>query len=385
MAAHWAEQGAEWLHVVNLDGALGASRSHMPIAQGPRSVRVQHPGQDTSTTDEDLDAEMPINLRRLREIRRVVDLPIQFGGGLRTFEDIRLALSLGADRVILGTVAVEQPQLVTEAISYWGTDRIVVGIDARNGKVATHGWKQTSAVDAIDIGHQVHAQGVRRVVFTDIARDGMLSGVNLPLTTRLGDVSGLKVIASGGVADIGDVERLKAHEHYNIEGVIVGQSIYSGTLDLKMAIAVGRRPLSHKSAGIIPYRQGPRGVEYLLLCNLFCEQWQFPRGGGPEAEGDEECALRKFQAETGLPAPVVQEGFRVELNFTSTIRDYSVERTIVYYLAEAGPQEIRLGSDDHCEARWVTYSDAWDLLTETGPEQLPALEQARAFLEGLQK
>ena len=385
MAAHWAEQGAEWLHVVNLDGALGANLSHMSALNRPRTVVVQRPGQTIPATRRDAESSrLPVNLRRLQEIRQRVKIPIQFGGGLRTLDDIRLALSLGADRVILGTVAVEQPQIVADAVNWWGAERVVVGIDARDGKVATHGWRQTSSVDAVEIGHQVHAQGVRRVVFTDIARDGMLSGVNLTQTKRLGDVTGLKVIASGGVADIRDIQRLKEQEHYNIEGVIVGQSIYTGGLDLKQAIAVGHQPLRRRSAGIIPYRRLADGVEYLLLCNLFCEQWQFPRGGEAVAEGDEECAVRRFEAETGLPAPVLQPGFRVELNFSSAIRDYTIERTVVYYLAETGLQEIRLGSDDHCEARWSSYEEAWELLAETSPEQLPALEQARQFLEARQ-
>jgi phosphoribosylformimino-5-aminoimidazole carboxamide ribotide isomerase len=383
MAIHWARQGAEWLHVVNLDGALGATQSHITALHRPKSIRVQHPGEDAPAgVDDELQSRLPVNLRRLREIRRAVDIPIQFGGGLRTLEDIQLALGLGADRVVLGTAAVEQPQLVADAIGRWGAKRIVVGIDARDGKVATHGWKQTSKVDAVEIGHQVHALGVRRVVFTDIARDGMLTGVNLSLTTRLADVTGLKVIASGGVSGIGDIERLKAHEYYNIEGVIVGQALYTGGLDLPAAIAVGSGPLQSTSAGIVPFRRTADGFEYLLLYNMFCEQWQFPRGGASYSEVNEQCALHRFEHETGLSAPRVQDDFRVELNYMRVIRDYSVERTIVYFLAETEGDEIRLGSDVHCEARWFPYQDAWELLTETGPEQLPALDVARAYLEG---
>lgn len=382
MAVHWAQQGAEWLHVVNLDGALGASQSQIAILHRPKSIRVQRPGRALpSSTNEELETVLPVNLRRLREIRRAVDIPIQFGGGLRTLEDIELALGLGADRVVLGTAAVEHPQLVVAAIQRWGADRIVVGIDAREGKVATHGWQQTSGVDAVETGHQVHALGVRRVVFTDIARDGMLSGVNLQLTKRLADVTGLKVIASGGVAGIGDIQHLKAHEYYNIEGVIVGQAIYTGALDLQEAIDVGHGPLRQTSAGIVPYRRTPTGVEYLLLYNMFCEHWQFPRGGTSYSEANAECALQRFCAETGMPKPVVHGDFRVELQYTREIRQYSVERTIVYYLAETGDHEIRLGSDIHCEARWVPYEEAWELLTETAPEQLLALEEARAYLE----
>ena len=382
MAAHWAEQGAEWLHVVNLDGALGANQSHIAVLHRPKSIRVHHPGDDAPVSaDDELKSRLPLNLRRLREIRRAVEIPIQFGGGLRTLDDIHLALGLGASRVVLGTAAVEQPQLVADAVARWGAERIVIGIDARDGKVATHGWKKTSTVDVTEIGHQVHALGVRRVVFTDIARDGMLSGVNLPMTTRLADVTGLKVIASGGVSGIADIERLKAHEYYNIEGVIVGQALYTGELELNAAIAVGNGPLLSTSAGIVPYRRSADGIEYLLLYNMFCEQWQFPRGGTSYSEANEQCALHRFEHETGLAATTMHDDFRVELNYTRVIRDYAVERTIVYFLAETEGKEIRLGSDVHCEARWFPYREAWELLTETGPEQLPALDAAREYLE----
>jgi len=360
MARFWAEQGAEWLHVVNLDGAFNA----------PQLDTLQEP---------ELPA-LPINLRRLQEIRHAVKIPIQFGGGLRTLDDIQLALQLGADRVVLGTVAIENPALVSTALLRWGADRIVIGIDARDGKVATHGWQSTSRVDAIDLGHQMQAQGVRRVVYTDISRDGMLSGVNLPMTTRMGDLTGLKVIASGGVANLADIEALKTHEHYNIDGVITGQAIYTGTLNLAAAIQVGHRTLRLCSAGLIPFRIEAGKAEFLLLYNLFFEQWQFPRGGSHHNEGEIACARREFSEEAGLPVRKVFKNCRSELNYTTSIRGYEIERTVVYYLAEIGPGEIRLGDENHCEARWVSAQEAWELLAETGPEQLPALDTALAFL-----
>ncbi len=360
MARFWAEQGAEWLHVVNLDGAFNASQ--LDTLQDPEL------------------AALPINLRRLQEIRHAVKIPIQFGGGLRTLDDIQLALQLGADRVVLGTVAIENPTLVSTALLRWGADRIVVGIDARDGKVATHGWQSTSRVDAIDLGHQMQAQGVRRVVYTDISRDGMLSGVNLPMTTRMGDLTGLKVIASGGVASLADIEALKTHEHYNIDGVITGQAIYTGTLNLAAAIQVGHQTLRLCSAGLIPFRIEAGNAEFLLLYNLFFEQWQFPRGGSHHNEGEIACARREFSEEAGLPVRKVFKNCRSELNYTTSIRGYEIERTVVYYLAEIGPGEIRLGDENHCEARWVSAQEAWELLAETGPEQLPALDTALAFL-----
>jgi phosphoribosylformimino-5-aminoimidazole carboxamide ribotide isomerase len=250
MARHWANQGSEWLHVVNLDGALGASHAHLNILHRPEGALIQHPGKAAPESSHDeLMRRLPVNLRRLHEIHAAVDLPIQFGGGLRSLDDIRLALELGAERVVLGTVAVEQPSLVRAAIERWGPERIVVGIDARDGMVATHGWQETSALEAVELGHRMHALGVRLVVYTDISRDGMLSGVNVEATARLGDITGLRVIASGGVADLEDIRRLKRYEHYNIQGVITGQAIYTGALNLADAIAIGHEPLRRRSAG----------------------------------------------------------------------------------------------------------------------------------------
>jgi phosphoribosylformimino-5-aminoimidazole carboxamide ribotide isomerase len=368
MARHWASQGAEWLHVVNLDGAFGAT--HDPI------------GSAANGAGKSLPINLPINLQRLVEIRKAIEIPIQFGGGLRTLDDIRLALELGADRVVLGTVAVEKPRMVSEAIERWGAERIIAGIDARDGKVATHGWQEISRVDMVDLGHEMHALGVRRVVYTDIGRDAMLMGVNVDATARLGDITGLQVIASGGVASIEDIKQLKAHEHYNIDGVIVGQALYTGNLDLASAIEVGHAPLRRRSAGIIPYRNTDHGPEFLLLFNLFFEQWQFPRGGVIPEETDIQCARREFIEETGLTIRKLHDDCRVELNYTATIRNYHIERTVLYYLAEVDSGEISFGDEDHCEASWVGPQEAWELLTETGPEQLPALDAAVAYLQG---
>lgn len=369
MARHWADQGAEWLHVVNLDGALSATRGQ---------IDALHSRNDGVGAQ----AELPLNLQRLREICEAVSVPVQFGGGLRTLDDIRLALQLGAERVVLGTVAVENPALVSEAVTLWGSERIVVGLDARDGKVATHGWQSTSQIDAVELGHAMHAMGVRRVLYTDISRDGMLTGVNVEATARLGDITGLSVIASGGVAGIRDIELLKAHEHYNIDGVIVGQALYTGNLDLPAAIEIGHRPLERRSAGIVPYRHTDRGIEFLLIFNLFFDQWQFPRGGVQVAESDLACARRELQEETGLRIIHLHEDCRIDLHYTCRIRDYSIERTVIYYPAQVELGEVRLGHENHCEARWVSYEEAWELLAETGPEQLPALDGAASFLQG---
>lgn len=382
IARHWVEQGAQWLHIVNLDGALGATRSHLHALHRPSVIVIQHPGRESPETgQQELDRELPINLRRLREIRQAVSVPIQFGGGLRTLEDIQLALELGADRVVLGTAAVENRSLVSEALLRWGANRIAIGIDARDGKVATHGWQEISRVDAVDLGHQMHALGVQHVIFTDISRDGMLQGVNVEATSRFGDVTGLKVIASGGVAGIEDIEALKGHEHYNIEGVIVGQAIYTGALDLRTAIETARQPLVRVSAGLVPVRKETGGFRFLLLYNLFYEQWQFPRGTLLKGESERACALREFADATGLRVQALHDNCRSELHYNVVIRDYVVVRTIVYFLAEVEAGEVRVGNENHGEARWVGAQEAWELLTETSPEQLPALDAALAYLD----
>jgi phosphoribosylformimino-5-aminoimidazole carboxamide ribotide isomerase len=181
--------------------------------------------------------EKPANLQRLAEIRAAApETPIQFGGGVRSMADIETALGLGATRVILGTVAVQNPDLVVEALGCFGASRIVVGIDARDGQVATHGWRQTSDTPALSLATAMAQQGVGRIVYTDISRDGMLTGVNVDATAELAAATGLHVIASGGVASLEDVVRLKARRETGIEGVIIGQALYTGAVSLPEAI-----------------------------------------------------------------------------------------------------------------------------------------------------
>lgn len=219
-AAKWARQGAQWLHVVNLDGAL--------------SLALDAKG--TALTGAGCGDRLPINLRRLADIRATVALPIQYGGGLRSLEDIELALETGATRVVLGTVAAQQPALVGQAITRYGAERIVVGLDARDGKVATHGWQETSDLTAGAVARRMADLGALRVVYTDIARDGMLTGVNLAATVELAMASGLKVIASGGVASLDDIRALA--DAAGVEGVIVGQALYTGAFTLPDALAI---------------------------------------------------------------------------------------------------------------------------------------------------
>jgi phosphoribosylformimino-5-aminoimidazole carboxamide ribotide isomerase len=226
-ATKWAALGAGWLHVVNLDGALTFSLD----ASGSLPVGANLKGAGCGD-------KLPINLRRLADIRSAVSLPIQYGGGLRALGDVELALETGATRVVLGTVAVREPELVGQAIARYGAERIVVGLDARDGKVATHGWLEQSELTATEVARRMAELGAQRVVYTDISRDGMLTGVNVDATVTLARASGLKVIASGGVGSLDDIRALAAAPE--IEGVIVGQALYTGAIALPDALALTR-------------------------------------------------------------------------------------------------------------------------------------------------
>lgn len=205
IAREWVSQGAGWLHIVNLDGAFGQASDNLTVVE---------------------------------QIVNAVGIQVQFGGGLRGIEDMERMLQIGAARVIVGTLAITAPQIVAQAVKHFGRERVVVGIDARDGRVATHGWKETSDVDVMVLAEQVLALGVERVVYTDIARDGTMHGPDVAGTRRLAAETGLKVIASGGVASINDVKALKAQEHVGVEGVIIGQALYTGAIDLGEAIEV---------------------------------------------------------------------------------------------------------------------------------------------------
>ena len=207
MAKRWQSEGAEWLHVVNLDGAFGEKSS--------------------------------ANLPELTRIISAVKIPVQFGGGLRDVTNIQAAFDCGVSRIVIGTAAIENPQLVSEGIARFGSEVIVVGIDARDGMVATRGWVEQSRISAIELAKQMRARGIERIVYTDIARDGMLQGIDANAMANLARESGVAVIASGGVASLNDVIALC--EHREVEGVIVGQALYVGTIDLKEAIQVASR------------------------------------------------------------------------------------------------------------------------------------------------
>lgn len=205
IAEQWVDQGAEWLHVVNLDGAFGEASDNLGVVE---------------------------------TIASTVDAQIQFGGGLRSLADMAQMLERGVARVIVGTMAITAPETVAQAVDQFGAERLVIGIDARDERVATHGWRETSDTDVMDLAEQIMALGVNRVVYTDIARDGTMRGPDVAGTRRLAAETGLNVIASGGVASLNDVKALRAHEHAGIEGVIIGQALYTGAIDLGEAIEV---------------------------------------------------------------------------------------------------------------------------------------------------
>lgn len=207
MAKKWQAQGAEFLHLVDLDGAL-AGKSQ--------------------------------NLATVEKILAAVDIPVELGGGIRTMENIDDVLALGVRRVILGSVAVRDPELVREVCAKYG-DRIVVGIDAKDGIVAVDGWGVSGDVEATALAKEMKKAGVKTIIYTDISRDGTLSGVNVEATAKLARESGVAIVASGGVKSIADIEALKPYEKDGIEGVIVGKSIYMGTLDLAKAIEIAAK------------------------------------------------------------------------------------------------------------------------------------------------
>ncbi len=372
IARRWAAQGAEWLHVVNLDGAF---RTEEPESET---------GEEIAASDLH---KLPVNLQRLADIRRAVDIPIQFGGGLRSLADIGLALRLGATRVVLGTAAVRQPSLVAQALDRFGAERIVVGIDAREGRVAVFGWQDLSEMTAIELAQQMAAMGVPRFVYTDIQRDGMLSGVNVQATAELAASAQAKVIASGGVRSLRDIQALKSYEHWGIEGLITGQAIYSGALNLAEAIELAKGPVRHTSAVVIPYRRRRRSVSFLLLHSSLWNRWHFPRCSVPFGESEWEMAARRLREQTGLDVVRRHPDFRYETHRSTQRQAYTVERRWVYFLAEVseGPVRVPKRSEDNerITYRWVDMGEARELLMMNNRDLLPALEAAfKTLLEG---
>ncbi|MCK6577690.1 MAG: 1-(5-phosphoribosyl)-5-[(5-phosphoribosylamino)methylideneamino]imidazole-4-carboxamide isomerase [Anaerolineae bacterium] len=200
VARRWLDEGAGWLHVVNLDGAFGESNQ---------------------------------NLRVLEQIA-ALPVKVQFGGGLRDLKAIRRAVDAGAGRVVLGTVAAQNPEIVREAVEAHGSEAVCVALDARDGVVVTHGWQQPSAMTPAELGGLLATFGVQYALFTDVSRDGMLDGVNVNATEALAVDTGLKVIASGGVATLTDVRRLA--DGRIVAGAVIGMALYTGAFTLSQAL-----------------------------------------------------------------------------------------------------------------------------------------------------
>lgn len=211
MALHWLEQGARRLHLVDLNGAFAGK----PVNE--KAIKsIIHVVQDFAE-EHDLD-----------------EIPIQLGGGIRDLDTIERYLDHGLSFVIVGTAAVKNPGFLQDACGAFA-GHIIVGLDARDGRVATDGWSKLSRHDVIELGKKYEGYGVESIIYTDIGRDGMMGGVNIEATVKLARAVKVPIIASGGVHDIRDIEALCKVQHEGIEGVICGRSIYEGTLDLEEA------------------------------------------------------------------------------------------------------------------------------------------------------
>lgn len=195
----WESAGASYIHVVDLDGARTGNG---------------------------------LNIEAIKKIAETVKIPVQTGGGIRSMEDIKKRIDAGVSRVIIGTAAVSNPELVEEAVKIYG-DKIAVGVDASKGMVATDGWEKISDISATDLCLKMKGYGVKTVIYTDISKDGMMAGPSIDTTEKLIKATGMNVIASGGVSNMADLEAVKKIGSY---GVIIGKALYQGALDLKEVI-----------------------------------------------------------------------------------------------------------------------------------------------------
>ncbi len=203
IARRFEDAGARMLHLVDLDGAFADANSR--------------------------------NRKMTRRIIRAVEIPVQFGGGLRSVNDVQQLIEYGAAQVVIGTLAAESPETLEKFVQLFGF-RICVGIDARRGNVLTHGWEKEEKLSAVELACRVADAGVDRVVYTDVARDGMLGGVNVEQTCYIARESGLRVTASGGVSSLADIEQLKNAAACGVDSVIVGKALYEGRFTLQEAL-----------------------------------------------------------------------------------------------------------------------------------------------------
>ncbi len=204
VARDWAQQGAKWLHVVDLDGAFAGE---------------------------------PQNLSSLKAIRAAVDIPIQFGGGNRTLDILARVFEIGVDRAVLGTAAFQSTDFLGEACKEFG-EKIAVGIDARDGKVAVKGWRDVTDVDAIQFGNRVAEEGAGLIIYTDISCDGMLAGPNKDALKKMADGVSIPIVASGGISSLADVAEISRLAPGRIIGMIIGKALYEGSFSLRRAIDI---------------------------------------------------------------------------------------------------------------------------------------------------
>ncbi|MCR5743604.1 MAG: 1-(5-phosphoribosyl)-5-[(5-phosphoribosylamino)methylideneamino]imidazole-4-carboxamide isomerase [Lachnospiraceae bacterium] len=202
VAKSFERAGASFIHLVDLDGAL---------------------------------AGRGVNRDVISRIAETVSIPVELGGGIRTMKDLEEVFDMGVYRAIIGTKAVSEPEFISRAIAKYGAERIVVGIDAKNGMVAVAGWGEVSSVKATDLGVKMAELGVKTIIYTDISKDGMLSGPNVEQTKALSDATGIDIIASGGVSCMEDLEKIFANK---IHGAIIGKAIYEKRIDLALAVDV---------------------------------------------------------------------------------------------------------------------------------------------------
>lgn len=199
VAKEWVDAGSTYIHIVDLDGARYGKTFVIDI---------------------------------IKNIKSKYDIKIETGGGVRTMKDIDDRINAGASRVIIGTAAVKNPDLVKEAVKKYG-DMIAVGVDAKNGMVAVSGWEEVSDITAVDLCLKMKSYGINTIIYTDISKDGMMSGPNIESTKELIEKTGMDIIASGGVTDMADIENV---DNINAAGVIIGKALYNGALNLEDVI-----------------------------------------------------------------------------------------------------------------------------------------------------
>ncbi len=206
VAAGWVAQGASWLHLVNLDGAFGRASGNLDVAA-----------------------------RLVRE----AGASVEFGGGIRSLDDIAWAIGTGVRKVVLGTIAFEDEALLSAALDRFGEEKVVVAVDAREGSVTTRGWTRPTGIPVVQAAARLEALGVRELLYTDVSRDGMLSGPDLVTLRRLVEETGVRVVASGGVSSLDDLKSLAALNLPRLSGVIVGKALYEGKFTVSDALKLG--------------------------------------------------------------------------------------------------------------------------------------------------